>query len=182
MDPQTTQQAASVLSDPAITAGLVAIGIATMEIMKSLVQFVTKKLGKKEKDTITLHLYPEASRLLSDTDNKTTEIKAIVGRVDADGTPLVYSDRSVGRSVERIGEIMKSLSDSQARLADTMSRLDERFEYHDRSDAVIFSKIVDAQDRLERIGSKNSDVLIELRKDEQAADSKLDQIIDYVRS
>lgn len=172
--------AQQVTSDPAVVAGLVAVAIATAEIAKTLLGIVAKKFSK-HKDTITLTLDPAASKMINDTDNKTTEIKAIVGRVDADGTPLVYSDRNVGRSVEHLGEIMKNLADSQARLADTMGRLDERFEYHDRSDAVIFTKIVDAQERLERIGMKNSEVLIELKKDEQSVDGKLDQIIDHIR-
>lgn len=168
-----------IVSDPAITAGLVAISIGLVEVIKQFIFWMTKR--GKGKDTILLQLDPEASKLIHDTDSKTTEIKAIVGRTDADGTPLVYSDRSVGRSVERLGEVMKELAESQQRLADSMARLDARFEAHDRSDAITFSRLVDAQERLEAIANSNKDSLLEVKKDNESSRSKMDQIIQTMK-
>jgi hypothetical protein len=176
MDPAIVQQAANATNDPAITAGLLALAIAMAEIIKQGIGMIAKKFGK-QKDTVILKLDPQASQIINDTEHKVTEIRGVVMRADADGNPLIYSNRSTERTIERMGELMKDLATYQQKLAESMTRLDARFEAHDRNDAVTFSKLVDAQERLELIANANKDNVIEIKRDHNTLVSRIDQIL-----
>lgn len=173
MDAATVQQAAN---DPVVTAGLLALALALAEVIKQLISHLTKKYSKN-KDTVVLKLDPHASQVINDTDHKVTEIRGVVMKSDADGNPLIYSNRNTERTIERMGELMKDLATYQQKLAESMTRLDARFEAHDRSDAITFSKLVDAQERLELIANSNKDSVIEIKRDNQTLVSRIDQIL-----
>jgi len=158
-DPVATIQAVQ-QAEPALTAALVALAFTMMEVIKLLINWLGKKFtGKDKRQTLLVQLDPEVSAIVHKTGDEVKGINAVVSRVDADGVPLVYADRKMERSVEKISEILERISTSQMRLADNMSKLEQRFEMHDRSDAVTFARISDSQERIEEQTSTNKDAI-----------------------
>ena len=158
-DPVATIQAVQ-QAEPAITAALVALAFMLMEVIKLLVSWLGKKIsGKDKRQTLLVQLDPEVSAIVHKTGDEVKSVSAIVSRVDADGVPLVYADRKMERSVEKISEILERISNSQVRLAEGMSKLEQRFDMHDRSDAVTFARIADSQERIEEQTSNNKDAI-----------------------
>ena len=164
-------------AEPALTAALVALAFTMMEIIKLLINWLGKKYtGKDKHQTLLVQLDPEVSSIVHKTGDEVHGISAVVTRVDADGVPLVYADRKVERSVEKIAETLERISRSQDRLAETMGKLEQRFEMHDRSDAVVFSRLSDTQERIETVASDNRDSLMSISKDHVSVIQKLDKI------
>jgi hypothetical protein len=164
-DPVATIQAVQ-QAEPALTAGLIALAFALLEVIKMLISWTMKKVtGKDKQQTLLVQLDPEVSSIVHRTGDDVKGISAIVTRVDADGVPLVYSDRKIERSVEKISETLERISASQTRLADSMIKLEQRFEMHDRSDAVTFARLSDSQERMEQNSETNRDSLIEIKQD-----------------
>jgi hypothetical protein len=167
MDPVANQQIARSINEPVTIAALVALAMGMMEIIKQLVNWVGKRFTGKsdEKQTLLVQLDPEVSRIIHESGDQIKAMSTVMFRTDSDGVPLIYSDRKVEQNVEKLVELMKDLTDSQRRLADSMARLDRSFDSHDKSDAIVFSRMTDAQNRLEAIGISNRESLIEFKKD-----------------
>ena len=174
MDPTPAQHIDSVT-----VAAFVALAMGLMEIIKQLVNWLGKKITGKDKDAATLmvQLDPEVSRIIHESGEQMKTVSSIIGRTDGDGIPLVYSDRKAEENVSRLAEMMKDLADSQRRLADSMMRLDQAFESHDKTDAIVFARMSDAQARIEAIAQSNRDSLIEFRRDHAAALGALEKIM-----
>jgi hypothetical protein len=164
--------------DSVTVAAFVALAMGLMEIIKQLVNWLGKKITGKDKDvtTLSVQLDPEVSRLIHESSEQVKQMSAVVFRTDNDGVPLVYSDRKAEENVSRLAELMKDLADSQRRLADSMARLDQAFESHDKTDAIVFARMSDAQTRIEAIAQNNRESLIEFRRDHAAALAALDKI------
>jgi len=177
MDPTTPVRAASSM-DSVTVAALIALAMGMMEVIKQLVSWIGKKITGKDRDgtTLMVQLDPEVSRIIHESGEQVKAMSALVSRTDNDGVPLVYSDRKSEENVGKLAELMKDLTDSQRRLADSMARLDTAFESHDKTDAIVFARMSDAQARIEAIASSNRDSLIEFRRDHVAALSALDKI------
>lgn len=175
MDVIAAQQAIS--AEPTVTAALVAFAIALMEIIKVLINWLGRKVTKQDKrQTLLVQLDPEVSQIVHETGDNVKGVNAIVSRVDADGVPLVYADRKMERSVEKIAETLERISNSQDRLQENMAKLEHRFEMHDRSDAVTFARMADSQERLEEIGNSNRDTLNEVKQDHRQTITALNEI------
>lgn len=173
---QTAQQVAE--NSPAMTAMLVALALAMMEVIKTLVGWLGKKLpGNKDKrQTLLVQLDPEVSQIVHETGAEVKGVSAIVSRVDADGVPLVYADRKMERSVEKIAVVLERISQSQDKIQEAMSKLEHRFEMHDRSDAVTFARMADSQERLEEIGANNRDGIMEIKQSHRQAIEAMQEI------
>jgi len=179
MDPVAAVNAVQAVQtvEPALTAALVALAITMMEVIKLLVGWLGKKLSKREKQhTLLVQLDPEVSAIVHETGDHVKGVNAIVSRVDADGMPLVYADRKMERTVEKIAIILERISSTQERLAENMAKLEERFDRHSSEDAVTFARMTDAQDRIENISSLNRDSLLEFRQDHRHTMTVLQEI------
>jgi prefoldin subunit 5 len=170
------QQAAE--GSPAMTAMLVALALAMMEVIKTLVGWLGKKLpgAKDKRQTLLVQLDPEVSQIVHETGDHVKGVSAIVSRVDADGVPLVYADRKMERSVEKIANVLERISQSQDKIQENMAKLEHRFEMHDRSDAVTFARMADSQERLEEIGANNRDSILEIKQDNRRVVDSLQEI------
>jgi methyl-accepting chemotaxis protein len=183
MDPATIAQAIQQpSSEPAATAALVFIAFGMVEIIKQLVTWATKRAGGKGEKTHTLlvQLDPEVSQIIHETGDKVENVRAIISRVDADGMPLVYSDRKTERNIEKIAELFKEVAESQRKLADMMQRLNDRFDSHDRADGIVFARLADSQSRIEDLSNANNSSLIEFKRDHSLTLQKLDEVIKKV--
>ena len=139
-----------------------------------------KRKAQAESDalpqSVIVKLDPATADALREIGEVLKNIAAVTLRTDAEGVPLVYSDRKQGAAITKLAEIIKEIADAQRHLVDSMSRLDARFAEHDRADSIIFARMADAQSRLEMIGNSNRDSLIVFRKDHEQALKALDEI------
>ena len=157
-------QAAVAATDPTITAALLALAVAMMEIIRQLITWVLRKMsGKDHKQTLTVQLDHEVSNIMHDTGNKVQSINAIVSRVDVDGVPLVYADRKTERTIDKVAETLERISNTQDRIQDGLNKLEQRFEAHDKTDAITFVRLADSQERLEDIADANRSALQEIK-------------------
>lgn len=159
------EQAQYVNSDPTLTALVVTLAMGLVEIIKILVGWIGKKVTKQHSQTLLVQLDPEVSQIIHETGNEVKDVRAVISRVDADGVPLVYADRKVEHNVESIATALNKTVEQQAVLASALQKLMDRFEEHDRSDALTFARIVDSQARLETTVSQTKDNILELRRD-----------------
>jgi hypothetical protein len=179
MDPvdaaTTTQQI-----QPALTAVLVTLAIGLMDIIKLLIGWMSKKFSKKDRDrhaqTLLVQLDPEVSAVVHETGDNVKDVSAIVSRVDADGMPLVYADRKMERTVEKIAILLDRISNTQERLSENMAKLESRFEEHSKQDVVTFARLADSHARIEEISSINHDTLIEVKQDNRHVFEVLQEI------
>jgi hypothetical protein len=126
--------------------------------------------------SVIVKLDPATAEALREIGEVLKNIAAVTLRTDSDGVPLVYADRKQEASIVRLAEVVKEIADAQRHLAESMARLDARFAEHDRADSIIFSRMADAQTRLEAIGNSNRDAMLIFAKDHQQALKALDEI------
>ena len=132
--------------------------------------------GLKSTTQLVVQLDPEVSKAIHDTADNIKNVSEIVSRRDDSGVPLVYSDRRLEESIVKITEALATLADAQKRLAESMARLDARFEAHDKSDSITFSRLADTMVRIEQIAQANRDSMIGFSKDHAQALKALDDI------
>ena len=175
MDPTP---AVNAISEPVTIAALVALAMGLMEVIKQLVGWLGKKLSGKDAahQTLLVQLDPEVSRIIHESGEQVKAMSAVVFKTDNDGVPLVYSDRKAEENISRLASSMTVLTDAQNRLAISMGRLDNLFEQHDKTDAIVFSRMTDSMMRLEAIGNSNRESLIIFKKDHEIALSALDKM------
>jgi len=126
--------------------------------------------------SVVVQLDPATADALREIGEVLKNIASVTLKTDADGVPLVYSDRKQEAHIARIADLLKDIADAQRHLAESMARLDKQFADHDRSDAIVFSRMADAQTRLEAIGNQNRESLIVFAKDHHQALKALDEI------
>ncbi len=112
-------------------AALIAISIGLVRIVEKLVEWGMKKVSPKEssepKETV-VHLDHETTRVLHDIQIKAHNMTEAMGVRDKDGTPMIYSSRSVGDDIERIAILMRDCTFAQQRLLDRLEQLDDKVE------------------------------------------------------
>lgn len=166
------EQVQYVNSDPTITAGLIALAIGLMEIIKLAFTWIGKKFTKTHAQTLLVQLDPEVSQIIHETGAEVKEVRAVVTRVDTDGIPLLYADRKVEHNVDSIAQALNKTVEQQGQLALALQKLMDRFEEHDRQDALTFARVVDSQARLESAVNQAKDNILELRRDIRNAANK----------
>lgn len=170
MDPTPATQ----LDPTAATAGLIALTVAMIEIIRRLVDFVLKKLNPDSAEQqLLVKLDPEASRLLAETSKSMAEVKSLVARADPDGTPLIYSRRDDSRNIEKTAEVLREVSNHQQRIAVSMERLDSRFEAHDKNDSLTFYKMLDLMARIEKHALDNHEKIVEIQSTLEELENRL---------
>lgn len=129
--------------------------------------------------SVIVKLDPATADALREIGEVLKNIASVTLRTDAEGIPLVYSDRKQSAAITKIAEIIKEIAAAQQHLVESMSRLDARFAEHDRADSIVFTRLADAQARLENIGNSNRESLIVFGKDHEAALKALDEIREF---
>lgn len=151
MDPNTQGM---ISISPELAAGFLALAVALAKIVEFLIRWAVTKIRPTKREfgssgrPLVVQLDPEVSRLLHDTDENVRDMHMVMGRVDQDGTPMVYSSRSGIEQLREIVVIVKDVSRSQERLAATLDRLDNRLEEHVRDDKVAMGRIKDTLDSI----------------------------------
>lgn len=151
MNPTTSSELIQI--SPELAVGLVALTVGLVRIMEVILKWGLGKLKKDPHPTGTtkpmvVQLDPEVSKLIHETDQNVRDMHMVMGRVDQDGTPMVYSSRSGIDTLREIAAMVKETARSQERLAATLDRLDGRFESHDREEQLAHTRMQDAVDNI----------------------------------
>lgn len=171
--------------DTPLAAALIALIIALVQIMGKMFDWIFKKLskngGKESSSSITVQLDPEVSRLIKETADDMHEVKSTIGRVDVDGTPMVYSSRKGFDALGQLAQVVRDVATTQVRLAASLDRLESKFEAHDKADAITFQRMNTSLERVETLADQNHDALTSYGRDHASALVKLDQIAEEFR-
>lgn len=137
---------------PEIAVGLVALVVGLVRIVEVILRWGLNKVQKKQAQgaskPLVVQLDPEVSKIIHETDQNVRDMHMVMGRVDQDGTPMVYSSRSGIDTLREIAAMVKQAAASQERLAATLDRLDTRFTDHDQHEQITHNRM---QDTLEAI-------------------------------
>lgn len=139
-------------TDPAVLmAGLIALAMGMMELVKTIFTWVSRKLyGKHEGDQVLVHLDPEVSRAIRETAKNMEEVLHVVTRVDLDGTPMVYTSRSGNEHLRAVVEVIRDIQRSQERLVTALEKLDGRFDDHDREERITHGRMQDTLEAMKK--------------------------------
>jgi hypothetical protein len=90
------------MRDPAILAGLMALCLGLLKILEKAIGWAADKVAPKQPSVVELG--PKSLDVLYDIKRKAEDTAEIIGRVDHDGTPLVYGPRKEARDIlKRLG-------------------------------------------------------------------------------
>jgi hypothetical protein len=134
---------------PELAVGVVALVVGLVRILEVVLRWGLGKMKKEQAahgpvKPLVVQLDAEVSKIIHDTDQNVRDMHMVMGRVDQDGTPMVYSSRSGIDTLREIAAMVKETARSQERLAATLDRLDGRFEDHDREERITHAKMQDA--------------------------------------
>lgn len=139
MDPVILSNPAA---DSAIVAGLVTLVIMLVKIVERLVDWGLKKVTRSSsRPSAVVQLDGETSKMLMETSRGVKDIHAVIGRVDADGAPMVYASRTSLEMLREIAGVLQDVAHTQERLAASLDRLDQKFEQHDKTDGRTFGEL-----------------------------------------
>lgn len=174
----TEQIVNALLANWPLVVGLIIIGTWIVKTFypQLLKKPVSHQYTAAPPTQLVVQLDPEVSRVIHETAQAIKGVSEIVERRDDSGVPLVYSDRRQEGAVVKIADVLKDLSETQRRLAESMARLDSRFETHDKTDTLTWARISDTLIRIEAIAANNKDVLLSIVKDLQQVSKALDDI------
>lgn len=177
MEPNVAQGLANVPADPAVTAGLVALAIGLMEVIKQIVSWTTRKITGADSTSLHVQLDPDVSKIMHETASSVKDVNSVIMRTGTNGVPLVYADRRTEANISQIVLLMNEISQGQLRLADAMSKLGGKLEEHDRTANIAFVRIEDAHRRSDAAILANHDDLFSLKKDIAQLIEKVDELI-----
>jgi uncharacterized protein Yka (UPF0111/DUF47 family) len=140
------------INDPGLLTGLLIMAITLVKIIDKLIDIATNrfKKNKGETGTTVVQLDPEMSKMISTTSENVRDVHAVMGRVDKDGTPMVYSSRSGTETLREIVMTLRDIASSQERLAASLDKMETRAMERDREDMVTLNNIQSSADRIER--------------------------------
>lgn len=145
MDAAATKELIQV--SPEVAAGLLALAVGLVKIVEVTIRWGLTKIKKEPKvgtsKPVMVQLDPEVSKLIVETGENVRDMHMVMGRVDQDGTPMVYSSRSGIDTLREIAAMVKDAARSQERLAATLDRLDTRFTEHDREERITHNRMQD---------------------------------------
>lgn len=174
----TEQIVQAIFDNKFLVLGLILIGTWFVKtFFPQLLEPRKKNAAHPQSPTqLVVQLDPEVSKVIHETATAIKNVSEIVERRDEAGTPLVYADRRQEHATIKIADMLKELAEAQKRLADSMAHLDERFEAHDKSDSITFSRLADSMMRIESIAQSNKENMIMISRDNAQALKILDEI------
>lgn len=116
------------MESEAIIAGLLALALGFIKVLEVFGTWFVKKLGptkEKSDKVVVVQLDPEVSRMIRDTHDRVHSMHDILTVKDHDGTPLVYSSRSMAENVSVVAAAARDISSSQERIVEILEKIDD---------------------------------------------------------
>lgn len=130
----------------AFLASLFALALGAAKLAEAGIKWATKRyLGKSELlgHSSVVSLDPDTSRMLRETHEMVSSSTQVLARADNSGIPLVYSAAPMRAAQERMVDVMDQISVCQARMSDTLERIERRTEKTYEQLAVVLDEIKD---------------------------------------
>jgi hypothetical protein len=154
MDPQSltqiTADAPHIILSPQVFAAAIALSFGLIKLLELTLTALIKKYKPEKPQQVVVEFDPEMQKRIADMDEKLNSMSNVLSRTDNDGTPMVYSSRSMVETIREIAVIIRNVSATQERLAHVMDRLEQKFSDHDRSDSIVQTQINQTLERLMR--------------------------------
>ena len=124
-------------TDAGIIAGIFAIVMALIEVIKVLIAKMIKAWGSpnsilNDDEKLALSEIPNMAKHLKELSTNTSKCMAMHEKYDSNGMPLWYMPRSISESQEETSKILQQAVNSLERIPEAINRLERAIERLDR--------------------------------------------------
>lgn len=118
------------MTDQATIAGLLALAIGLVRVLEKVIEWGSKKIRggteNRGETTTIVRLDGETTRMVHDIHTRTGWMSETMSVKDPDGTPMIYSPRSIGDDMKDIASLIRDASLVNQRVLDRLESLDDR--------------------------------------------------------